>query len=55
MIKVTKSQLTQLLQGKECTKGKLDILMSDVAFIVNSRPIMLKAGSDPWADGPITP
>jgi hypothetical protein len=55
MIKVTKGQLTHLLQGRECTKGELDTLMSDVAFIVNSRPLMLKAGSDPWAGGPITP
>jgi hypothetical protein len=47
MIKVTKGQLTQLLRGKECTKGELDTLMSDVAYIVNSRPLMLKAGSDP--------
>jgi hypothetical protein len=29
--------------------------MSDVCFLVNSRPLMLKAGSDSWSGGHITP
>ncbi len=55
MIRVTKLQLTDLLKNRVCTKGELDTLMSDVMFLVNSRPLMLKAGSDPWSGGPITP
>ena len=55
MIRVTKQQLVEMLKEKKCTKGELDTLMSDVAYLVNSRPLMLKAGSDPWSGGPITP
>jgi hypothetical protein len=55
MIRVTKLQLTEMLKERTCTKGELDTLMSEVMFLVNSRPLMLKAGSDPWSGGPITP
>jgi len=55
MIRVTKRQLTDILKGRHCTKGELDVIMSDVAVIVNSRPLMVKAGTDPWSGGPITP
>jgi Family of unknown function (DUF5641) len=55
MVKVTKTQLTEMLRERTCTKGELDTLMSDVMYLVNSRPLMLKAGSDPWSGGPITP
>ena len=55
MIRVTKLQLTGMLKERSCTKGELDTLMSDVAYLVNSRPLMVKAGSDPWAGGPVTP
>ena len=55
MIKVTKRQLGLLLQEKKLTKGELDTILSDVVRIVNSRPLMVKAGSDPWSGGPITP
>ena len=55
MIRVTKLQLTGMLKERSCTKGELDTLMSDVAYLVNSHPLMVKAGSDPWAGGPVTP
>jgi hypothetical protein len=55
MIRVTKVQLTALLKDRRCTKGELDTVLSEVAYIVNSRPLMVKAGEDPWAGGPITP
>jgi hypothetical protein len=55
MIRVTKIQLTDLLKERTCTKGELDTILTEVAYIVNSRPLMVKAGEDPWAGGPITP
>ena len=55
MIKVTKKQLADTLKSKVLTKGELDTLFSNVAFIVNSRPLMKKAGDDPLSGGPITP
>ena len=55
MIKVTKRQLVDMLKGKLLTKGELDTVFSDVAQIVNSRPLMPRAGSDPTSGGPITP
>ena len=33
----------------------LDTLFAEVALMINSRPLMLRAGSDPWSDAPITP
>lgn len=55
MIKTTKKQLSLSLGVQSFTKGELDTLMSNVAFIVNSRPIMKRAGEDPLSGGPITP
>ena len=55
LIKVTKKQLSRLMENRIFTKGELDALFSDVQFIVNSRPLMIKAGSDTLSGGPITP
>jgi hypothetical protein len=44
-----------MLKERVCTKGELDTLLSEVMFLVNSRSLVLKAGSDPWSGGPITP
>ena len=55
MIKVTKRQLSDSLKSKRLTKGELDTLLSDVSFIINSRPLMKRAGEDPLAGCPITP
>ena len=55
MIKVTKTQLSESLKSNNFTKGELDTFMSDVVFIVNSRPLMKVAGEDPLSGGPITP
>ena len=55
MIKTTKKQLSLSLGVQSFTKGELDTLMSNVTFIVNSRPIMKRAGEDPLSGGPITP
>ena len=55
MIKVTKKQLSHNLKEKTFTKGELDTLMSNISFIVNSRPLMKKAGEDPLSGGPVTP
>ena len=55
MIRVTKLQLTSILKERKLTKGELDTVFSDVAFIINSRPLMARAGSDPLSGGPITP
>lgn len=55
MIKVTKRQLTEVLKSKKLTKGELDTVLSDVANIINSRPLMKRPGEDPLAGSPITP
>ena len=55
MIKVTKRQLTELMRNKDVSRGELDTLFSDVMVMVNSRPLMCRAGSDPLSGGPITP
>ena len=55
MIKVTKTQLSDMMKNRNFTKGELDTLFSDVQFLVNTRPLMMKAGSDPLSGGPITP
>lgn len=55
MIRVTKRQLGILLGEQVLTKGELDTVMSDVMFIVNSRPLMLRDNSDPWNGGSVTP
>jgi len=55
MIRITKRQLWDTLRTRTYTKGELDTVFSDVMFIVNSRPLMITAGSDPLSGGPITP
>ena len=55
MIRVTKRQLWDTLKARIYTKGELDTVFSDVMFIVNSRPLLITAGSDPLSGGPITP
>lgn len=55
MIKVTKVQLNNLIRSRNLTKGEMDTIFSDVMQIVNSRPLMTRAGSDPLSGGPITP
>jgi hypothetical protein len=55
LIKSTKKQLTSSLKDRKFTKGELDTLMSNIVYIVNSRPLMKKAGEDPLSGGPITP
>lgn len=55
MIRITKRQLENALRTSVFTKGELDTVLSDVMFIVNSRPLMISAGSDPLSGGPITP
>ena len=55
MIRVTKKQLTDILAKRTCTAGELATIFAEVARVVNSRPLMLRAGADPWSGGPITP
>ena len=55
LVKVTKQQLNQMMKGRSLTKGDMDTLLSDVMQIVNSRPMVRRAGSDPAGGGPITP
>ena len=55
MIKSTKKQLSANLKEKKFTKGEMDTLMSNVSYIINSRPLMKKASEDPLSGGPITP
>ena len=55
MIKVTKRQLVEMMRNRLFTKGELDTLLSDVVQIVNSRPLVTRAGSDVTSGGPITP
>jgi len=55
MIKITKRQLTENLKNKNFTKGELDTFLSDVIFIINSRPLMRRAGEDVLSGPPITP
>ena len=55
MIKSVKKQLTNVLFSSTLTKGELDTLFAEVMHIVNSRPLMIAAGSDPLSGGPITP
>ena len=55
LIKSTKKQLTSHLKERTFTKGELDTLMSNISFIINSRPLMKRAGEDPLSGGPITP
>ena len=55
LIKSTKKQLTANLKEKTFTKGELDTLLSNIAYIINTRPLMKKAGEDPMSGGPITP
>ena len=55
MIKCTKKQLSNQLKEKTFTKGELDTLFSNICFIINSRPLMKRAGEDPLSGGPITP
>ena len=55
LIKSTKKQLTSSLKDRKFTKGELDTLVSNIAYIINSRPLMKKAGEDPLSGGPITP
>ena len=55
LIKSTKKQLEESVKSNLFTKGELDTFLSDVMYIVNSRPLMKKAGQDPLDGGPITP
>ena len=55
MIKVTKRQLTELVKNRQLTRGELDLVFSDVMVLVNTRPLMIRAGSDPIGAAPITP
>ena len=55
MVRSTKKQLTASMKEKSFTKGELDTLLSNIAHIINSRPLMKKAGEDPLSGGPITP
>ena len=55
LIKSVKKQLVDVLSPSRLTKGELDTLFAEVAYKINSRPLMIRAGSDPWSDGPITP
>ena len=55
LIKSTKKQLEESVKSTLFTKGELDTFLSDVMYIVNSRPLMKKAGQDPLDGGPITP
>ena len=55
MIKMAKKQLVNMTHCKVPTKGELDTLFSDVIQIVNSRPLVHRAGTDTASGGPITP
>ena len=54
MVKVVKKQLGILMHGRIFTKGEMDTF-SDVMQIINSRPLVGRAGSDPGESNPITP
>lgn len=55
LIKATKRQLTEMMKNRLFTKGELDTLFTDVMQIINSRPLVQRAGSDPTSGGPLTP
>ena len=55
MVKLVKKQLDILMHSRNFTKGEMDTLFSDVAQIINSRPLVKRAGSDPGECNPITP
>ena len=55
MIKATKKQLSTSLKERTFTKGEMDTLMSNVGYLINSRPLMKRAGECPMSGGPITP
>ena len=55
MIKATKKQLSTSLKERTFTKGEMDTLMSNVGYLINSQPLMKRAGECPMSGGPITP
>ena len=55
MVKQTKIQLSILVKDRKLTKGELDTVLSDIQYIINSRPLNKRAGTDPLSGGPITP
>jgi hypothetical protein len=54
-IKQTKKQLTNAIKVGKFTKGEIDTIFSDVMYIMNTRPLAVRAGEDPLSGGPITP
>ena len=55
MIKSAKICLKQIIGVSPMTKGEIDTVLSEVMQKLNSRPLMVRAGSDTESMGPITP
>ena len=55
MIGLAKLCLEQVLDGKVATFGELATALKEAQYILNSRPLAIKPGSDPSMLGPITP
>lgn len=55
MIRVTKKQLANLMANRNLTFAELSTLCTEVAHIVNSRPLMKIASGDVLSGGAITP
>ena len=57
LIRVTKNQLKQTLEGKRLTFVETQTVLQEVGQVMNCRPlgIYAKPGSDPLDGGPITP
>ena len=55
LIGITKQQLSRLSHGRALTYSELSALLSEVAQIVNSRPLMKRCNDDIRGGGPITP
>jgi hypothetical protein len=55
LIGMAKLCLEQVLHGKICTFGEMTTMLKEVEYMLNSRPLAVKPGSDPEEMGPITP
>jgi hypothetical protein len=55
LIGLAKNCLQQVLEGKTATFGEMQTALKQVQYMLNSRPLAVKPGSDPESMGPITP
>jgi Family of unknown function (DUF5641) len=55
MIGLAKLCLEQVLDGKVATFGEMATALKEAQYMLNSRPLAIKPGSDPESLGPVTP